>query len=424
MPADASIYNAFATKPKSALEYQQDYAAADDAKLGREVNLLKVQSARQEAQDSNGLRNYLSGGADLSTPEGQAGLYRAAPTKAGAILKSQAEISKERALTGKAVADTSKAAVDTEAAQFKLSQDRRMRHLQELTGVNDVETAAQWLDQAAASGELPPDRVAQVKQQLIQNPQSLQQWKQGAIAAGFTLQQQAENEWKQKEFSLKQDQFGETVRHNKVGEGTAAGQLGVAQGNLGLRQQELQQGKVTPGYRVLPNGDMQAIPGGPADVKATKETTAKTSEARDVLALLDQATPLIDKATSSYAGAATDQAMRVVGASNPGAQAAAQLRALEGALISKMPKMSGPQSDKDVLLYKQMAGQIGDPTIPAPQKKAAMQTIREINERQVGGAPAAAPASASVRISGDSDYAKLPSGATFIAPDGKTRRKP
>ena len=46
--------------------------------------------------------------------------------------------------------------------------------------------------------------------------------------------------------------------------------------------------------------------------------------------------------------------------------------------------MSGPQSDKDVLLYKQMAGQIGDPTIPAATKKAALSTIREIQNRAAG----------------------------------------
>jgi hypothetical protein len=46
--------------------------------------------------------------------------------------------------------------------------------------------------------------------------------------------------------------------------------------------------------------------------------------------------------------------------------------------------MSGPQSDKDVLLYKQMAGQIGDPTLPAAQKKAAMDTILKLNSQYAG----------------------------------------
>ena len=75
------------------------------------------------------------------------------------------------------------------------------------------------------------------------------------------------------------------------------------------------------------------------------------------------------------------------GASTDGDAAAAQLKALEGALVSKMPKMSGPQSDKDVLLYKQMAGEIGDPTIPQSRKLAALQVIEDIQRRHTGLAP-------------------------------------
>jgi hypothetical protein len=78
------------------------------------------------------------------------------------------------------------------------------------------------------------------------------------------------------------------------------------------------------------------------------------------------------------------------------------LKALEGSLVSKMPKMSGPQSDKDVLLYKQMAGQIGDPTLPAKQKQAAMDTINEINSRYAGV-----------------PYEPLSYGNTTIKPSGK-----
>lgn len=149
-------------------------------------------------------------------------------------------------------------------------------------------------------------------------------------------------------------------------------------------------GKAPPGYRWKPDGNAEAIPGGPADLKNNAGTVAKVTDAQDVLSLLDQAEPLLDKSTGSYAGVAIDEAGRAVGGATPGARAAAQLRALEGALISKMPKMSGPQSDKDVLLYKQMAGQIGDRTIPAEQKRAAMQTIREINSRHAGVAKPAA----------------------------------
>ena len=53
-----------------------------------------------------------------------------------------------------------------------------------------------------------------------------------------------------------------------------------------------------------------------------------------------------------------------------------------------MPKMSGPQSDKDVLLYKEMAGRIGDPTVPASQKIAAMNSINQLQSKYAGVEPA------------------------------------
>jgi hypothetical protein len=52
-----------------------------------------------------------------------------------------------------------------------------------------------------------------------------------------------------------------------------------------------------------------------------------------------------------------------------------------------MPKMSGPQSDKDVALYRQMAAVIGDSTIPYDQKAAALDQVRAIQERYAGVAP-------------------------------------
>jgi anti-sigma28 factor (negative regulator of flagellin synthesis) len=118
---------------------------------------------------------------------------------------------------------------------------------------------------------------------------------------------------------------------------------------------------------------------------ATMPTAVK--EANEALALIRQAEEIIPRSTGSYAGAAVDQAGRLFGVSTGGDKAAAQLKALEGALVSKMPKMSGPQSDKDVLLYKQMAGEIGDPTIPNDRKMAALEVIKEIHQRNAGPRP-------------------------------------
>jgi hypothetical protein len=151
-------------------------------------------------------------------------------------------------------------------------------------------------------------------------------------------------------------------------------------------RQQLGQGKTPVGYRWTADGkSLEAIPGGPVMAKTT-DAQQKIVDAKSVLDLLNIADPLIPKATSSYGGAAIDQVARVFGSSTGGSEVAAQLQALEGALVSKMPKMSGPQSDKDVLLYKQMAGRIGDPTIPAASKQAAADVIWNLNQKYLEGA--------------------------------------
>ena len=141
--------------------------------------------------------------------------------------------------------------------------------------------------------------------------------------------------------------------------------------------------KAPSGYRYKADGNLEAIPGGPADSKLGAPG-ARMQDARDVLGILEQAEPLLKRSTGSYLGAGVDLGAQAFGLSTPGAKAAAELKALQGALISKMPKMTGPQSDKDVQLYREMAGQIGDATIPVETRAAAMRTVRALNEKYAG----------------------------------------
>lgn len=131
--------------------------------------------------------------------------------------------------------------------------------------------------------------------------------------------------------------------------------------------------------------------------EAAKETPTevkeqqKIADAQEALNILQEAAPLVTQATGSGLGAARDVAMRFFGKSTPQSQAASSLSSLGGSLVAKMPKMSGPQSDKDVLLYKEMAGRIGDPTVPTEDKIAAMNTINTLQSKYAGVKPAKLP---------------------------------
>lgn len=84
------------------------------------------------------------------------------------------------------------------------------------------------------------------------------------------------------------------------------------------------------------------------------------------------------KPTQSGVGTAVDAAGSLIGKSPAGAVEAAKLKAIGGALVSKVPRMEGPQSDKDVMLYKEMAGKVGDSTIPIDQRLGALETVKGI----------------------------------------------
>lgn len=126
-----------------------------------------------------------------------------------------------------------------------------------------------------------------------------------------------------------------------------------------------------------------AVKPGSAGVKEKE----KVNDATDALALIDQARTLLPTATGSLIGTGYDKANAAIGRSTEGAQSAAQLKALEGMLVSKMPKMSGPQSDKDVENYKQMAAQVGDSRVPAATRARALDTVEAIQRKYAGLPP-------------------------------------
>jgi hypothetical protein len=129
------------------------------------------------------------------------------------------------------------------------------------------------------------------------------------------------------------------------------------------------------------------------------------------LNVLDEAEQWIDRATSSYAGSARDVAARAVGVSTEASQAAARLKVLQGALMMAQPRMEGPQSDKDVALYREMAGRLGDTTVPAAEKRAAVATIRSLQQKylpQNGDAPIGAPSAVGARTPAPAGMDSMP----------------
>jgi hypothetical protein len=115
-----------------------------------------------------------------------------------------------------------------------------------------------------------------------------------------------------------------------------------------------------------------------AERQAKGQQSLYDAEQADVL--LQQAKDLIGQSTGGDIGKMYDRTARYFGKSTPGSQAIAKLKLLSGRMTALMPKMSGPQSDRDVEMYKQMAGDLGNPDLPIEDRQAAWDQLSQLNK--------------------------------------------
>lgn len=87
------------------------------------------------------------------------------------------------------------------------------------------------------------------------------------------------------------------------------------------------------------------------------------------------------EATGSVLGNVFDNLAAVIGVSTKGAQATGKLKLLQATLMLQQPRMEGPQSDKDVMLYRDAAAQIGDPNTPVATRVSALKTLKSLHKK-------------------------------------------
>jgi hypothetical protein len=214
-----------------------------------------------------------------------------------------------------------------------------------------------------------------------------------------------------------------------------------------------QNGRVPTGYRQTADGTLEFIPGGPAAPSAAKKAAptefqgksaifgARAQEADRILSGLGtDFSPAAINAKNAVSGTPLIGGALEAGANvmlSDGSQKAEQaqrdfinavLRLESGAAIGKdeftnAKKQYFPQpgDSADVIAQKasnrklQIQGLLGNAgNAPIPQTGGAKPV----------GVPKNKPASGVLSVATAEDYAKVPSGATYTTPDGKTRRKP
>lgn len=233
---------------------------------------------------------------------------------------------------------------------------------------------------------------------------------------------------------------------------------GAGTGTSGPRGQ-----KAPSGYRWTADGALQAIPGGPADKSSGGNDPSSNLNPRQQVAvqgvqrnLVQYAAALLGKEPEEMAGLTAAQIAEEI-RKNGG-------RTVQGGtarLLSRLPGGTtlGELNNVDILSYSQGAGAAWAayenptgiitnadretatsqmPTYLDPPEVQARK-IRSFLElsgyqpqgRALGDSPPrpaarapAAPAAAPARVANAAQYNALPSGATYIAPDGTQRRKP
>jgi hypothetical protein len=360
----------------------------------REAQAKAIEDARaMEAGEREALRAYY--GSDQGE-QALAALARSAPAAYQAEVKRRLDADKERAGIAKTRADTTQ-------TQGQTLDNALSRYRKALDAIDNPDAAAAWVVAQRTDPIVGPhlSRLGSLQESVARIPQD---------PAGFT-------QWRQQQ-ALGMEKFLEQQRlgDNDLIQRDPTGRPAINALAVEARERIARAGVPTTPVTYLQGTNAQGQPeffvaptsvprGGqlPTPIPTGIRTPAaqggdrRAAQARNTLQILDEADKLIDEATGSLAGAGRDIIARGVGNATPGAQAIARLKVVETNLMLNMPRMEGPQSDRDVQLYREAAGQIGDPTVPRETKRAALQTIRSLNERYAAG-PASAPAADPRRV--------------------------
>jgi len=379
MPIDTSLYQNLLRPPKSVADYQADIQQAEGNALALQQNKMNLLAAKQAMEDDQRLRElYARPDFDPLSQSGVSDVMRVSPKAGMALQKSILDAQEVKAKTTKAQAEAEKEQLQTAiakqaqiaqaagAAVDQASWDRGLQIAQSL-GV-DISNVPRQFD---------PRVAEQIRNQAMTGAQQLEQY------------------WKQKGFDQQEHFHQDDVATTRRGQDITAATARRGQDMVDARSREQNTLTKEAGRSQVidtPNGVIIVDKGtgtskpvvGSDGVQAQGHNSAiipAQKMADQIGANISMARDLLPKATGSGIGARVDQAMNFVGKTNEGDIAASQLETLAGWLTSNVPRMQGPQSDKDTALYRQMAAQVGDRTKPVSVRLKALDTLEGLQQK-------------------------------------------
>lgn len=131
--------------------------------------------------------------------------------------------------------------------------------------------------------------------------------------------------------------------------------------------------------------EVKAVDTAKADVTRDTGVKAQGKSAAQAIETVSRARELLRAGpTASGVGQLVDKGMNFIGQNTKGAETAAALDVVAGDLLRSIPRMEGPQSDKDVENYKIQAGRAADRSTPVQQRLAALDEVERLNRKYAG----------------------------------------
>lgn len=120
------------------------------------------------------------------------------------------------------------------------------------------------------------------------------------------------------------------------------------------------------------------------DINQSGDSEKKAANAQSTLSLIKEARQLLPNASDGGLSALGTAGGRFIGMSTDAGQADDALKVIGASLTMNIPRMEGPQSDRDTAMYKAAAANVADPTIPVGNRLAALDTLEKLSNKYSG----------------------------------------
>ena len=460
MALDTGIYNALMRPPKSALEYQQEYAQNDlnleQAAQTRQMNALALQQHQMtlaEAQRAQGeqatLRNALasSGATDM---QGRIKAAEGTGTLSG--IKQAEEWRKAQAEADQKAADARSKNATAGKSEYDLQRARLEHGIASLTSSPTAAHARAAIAAGVQDGTLDPAQAQRALAEIPDDQAQYQQWRQaklmGVLSAKDALDAQAPKlqeirqgdraalvDVKPTSATYRQEVYSAPINASPDALVLAGTQRG-GQIITDARERDLNAAKLEHATKTAAgpklSTDVQR------QITGIVSTDKDIGELRRLLQTFDPRNPAdqLDSAKRAQIQSVGKQLqMNLKEAAALGALSGPDMdivlgmlddpvgamAALKGrpALLAKLDAVSAGNLRR----FDALRDQYGEAAVPEVYRSKLPQQAGRPATQSPANQPRQAP-SGPVAISSEAQYNTLPSGTVYIGPDGKARRKP